>query len=173
MRSALCLIVLVACGGRQDQVNREREDFICRDRIASYVATRHLGGDELGVQMDCAETGPRIKRWRVDKTGARLEDARSLTPGEFDRVWREIAGTGWPNLTDCGNVTAGKHDPIYTFDVKDDQNTATFACQSREMPYPYDGIVNPMDSAAQKGRNQLGDDEPDDLKALETKAPKP
>ena len=173
MRSLPWLVVLAACGARQDQANREREDFTCRDRIASYVATRHLGADELGVQMDCAEAGPRIKRWRVDKTGTRLEDARSLTPGEFDRVWREIDGTGWQNLKDCGNGTADKHDPIYTFDVKDDQATATFACQSREMPYPYDGIVNPMDSAAQKDRKQLGDDEPDDLKALDNKAPRP
>jgi len=141
---------------------------MCHDRIASYVAVHHMAG-ELGVQMDCAEAGPRIKRWKTDRDGSREDDARSLTPGEFDRAWNEIDGTGWPNLKDCGNGTAGKQDPVYTFDIKDDQNQATFACQSREMPYPYDAIVNPLDSAAAAGRKQLGDDEPKELKELDKK----
>ena len=175
MRDALAvaswLVLLAACGARQDQANREREDFTCKDRIASYIATHHMAG-EIGVQMDCADSGPRIKRWKVDKDGARQEDSRSLTPGDFDRVWNQIEGTGWQNLKDCGNGTAGKQDPVYVFDIKDDQATATFSCQSREMPYPYDAIVNPMDQAAAAGKKQLGDDEPAELKELDKKKPK-
>jgi hypothetical protein len=162
-------IGLAGCGGGQrEQVARERQSFHCRDRRASYVVNHHMAGDEIGVQIDCAE-GPRIKRWRSDKTGNRQEDARSLTPGEFDQVWREIDGTGWANLRDCENGTAGRLDPIYTFDIKDDQNKASFQCQSQTMPYPYHDIVDPLDLAAQQGRRQLGDDEPKEMKALDKK----
>lgn len=159
------------CGaGAREQAQREAQDFRCRDRSVGYTATGHIAGQEIGVQMDCAEAGPRLKRWKIDKGGGRVEDARSLTPGEFDRIWRDIAGTGWENLKDCTTGTLGKQDPIYKFDVRDDQNQASFSCQSTTLPFPYNGIADPLDVAAQRGRGQLGDDEPADLKALEQKA---
>jgi hypothetical protein len=162
-----------ACGGAQrDQVAREAQPFDCRNRIASYVVAHHMAGDELGVQIDCAQAGPRIQRWRTDIAGNRDEDAHGLTPGEFDKIWKEIDGTGWPNLHDCGNGTAGKQDPIYMFDIKDDQNKASFQCQSQSMPYPYNDIVDPLDLAAQDGRRQLGvgDDDPAAMKAAKPAA---
>lgn len=176
MRSALaglaCIFVsLGACGGaRREQIERETQVFSCRDRRASYLVAHHMAGDEIGVQIDCAEGGPRIQRWRTDKAGNRQDDAHSLTPGEFDKVWKEIDGTGWTNLRDCTNGTGGKLDPIYTFDIKDDQNQASFQCQSQSMPYPYNDIVDPLDLAAQAGRHQLGDDEPAEMKVLDKKA---
>jgi hypothetical protein len=178
MRSALAIAAclelagagLAACGGaRREQIEREAQRFDCRGRRASYTVAHHLAADEIGVQIDCADAGPRIKRWRTDKAGKRLEDARGLTPGEFDKVWREIDGTGWPYLHDCGNGTGGRLDPIYLFDIKDDQNRASFQCQSQSMPYPYNDIVDPLDLAAQVGRRQLGDDEPAEIKALDRK----
>jgi hypothetical protein len=84
-------------------------------------------------------------------------------------VWREVSGTGWENLKDCTTGTLGKQDTVYTFDVKDDQNQATFQCQTTTLPFPYNGLVDPLDMAAQRGRGQLGDDEPGDLKELEKK----
>src|SRR5262249_39041208 len=113
--------------------------------------------------------GPRIKRWKVSKTGERKEDTRGLAPGEFDKVWNEIDGTGWPNLRDCANGSLGKRDPVYVFDVKDDQNQQTFQCQTIEVPYPYFAIPNAPDPAAHQGRKQLGDDGPADAKALDKK----
>ena len=89
-----------------------------------------------------------------------------MTPGEFDKVWREVDGTGWPNLRDCTNGSLEKRDPVYVFDIKDDTNTASFSCQTREVPYPYFDITNALDLAASQGRTQLGDDEPADAKAL-------
>jgi hypothetical protein len=165
-----CLISsgLGACGGAQRQADAEQQQFECRDRVVSYVATHHLAG-EVGVQMDCVEAGPRLKRWRVDKQGTREEDTRGMTPGEFDKVWREIDGSGWAFLKDCENGTLGKHDPVFVFDVKDDEQKGTFQCQSTSMPYPYNTIVDPLDAAAHKGRKQLGDPEPDDLKQFEKK----
>ena len=168
---AAAACVAGACGGgARELAQREAQDFECRDRIVSYTATGHIGGDELGVQMDCAAAGPRIKRWKTDRTGNRIDDARSLAPSEFDRVWREIAGTGWENLKDCTTGTLGKQDPVYVFDIKDDQNQATFQCQSTTLPFPYNGIADPLDVAAQRGRGQLGDEEPAELKALDQKA---
>jgi len=164
-----------ACGGAQrDQVVREAQPFDCRNRIASYVVAHHMAGDELGVQIDCAQAGPRIQRWRTDIAGNRDEDAHGLSPGEFDKIWKEIDGTGWPNLHDCSNGTTGKQDPIYMFDIKDDQNKASFQCQSQSMPYPYNDIVDPLDLAAQDGRRQLGgggDDEPAAMKPARPATP--
>jgi len=131
-----------------------------------------MGGDEVGVQMDCAEKGPRIKRWKMDKQGHRIEDEHPMSPVEFDNLWRDIDGTGWPNLHDCGNGTGGKQDPVYTFDIKDDTNKASFSCQSQTMPYPYNTIVDPLDFASQRNGKQLGDDEPGVLKDMDKKKPK-
>ena len=170
MRSALVLVLLAtACGGRQKQATDEQQRFECKERYVSYIATNHLGGGELGVQLDCAEVGPRVKRWRIDRDGNRLEDARSMTPAEFDETWKAVDGSGWAYLKDCSNGTAGKHDPIYVFDVKDDEQKSTFQCQSQSMPYPYNTIVDPLDVAAQQGRKQLGDPEPADLKKYDKK----
>jgi hypothetical protein len=165
----LLLLVLVACGpSRQQTARAEQQDFQCKDRLVSYVVSGHIGASELGVQMDCSE-GPRIKRWKVDKQGKRLDDTRAMSPAEFERVWREIDGSGWVYLKDCANGTGGKQDPIYVFDIKDDSNKVSFQCQSTSMPYPYNGLVDPLDVAAHQGRGQLGDDEPDDMKALDKK----
>jgi hypothetical protein len=161
-------VAAAGCGASaREQARREAQDFRCRDRAISYTATRHIAGDEIGIQMDCASAGPRIVRWKMDRTGNRIEDKQSLTPNEFDRVWREIAGTGWENLKDCTTGSLGKQDPVYSFDIKDDQNQAAFQCQSKVLPFPYNGLVDPLDMAAQKGRSQLGDEEPADLKQLE------
>lgn len=173
MRNAALLGLLVAlalagCGARQRQATDEAQDFTCKDRLVSYVVSHHMGGDEVGVQMDCSK-GPAIKRWKTDKKGTRIDDARSLTPREFDKVWSELSGSGWENLKDCGNGTGGDRDPVYVFDIKDDQNKASFQCQSQSMPYPYNTIVDPLDVAAQSGRGQLGDPEDAELKKLDKK----
>lgn len=165
-RAALFVVVVVAgCGGRQKQANAEMQSFACRDRFAIYTAQQHLGG-ELGVQLDCADAGPRLQRWRVARDGTRVEDARGMTPGEFDDVWDQIDATGWQNLKDCANG-GGDKEPTYQFRMMDDQAQSSFACQATTQPFPYNTIVDALDMAAAQGRKQLGDDEPADLKALD------
>ncbi len=166
------LACAAACGGAAPgtMTSHEIAAFDCRKRTARYVATHHMSGGELGVQIDCAEDGPRIKRWRVDSAGTRQEDAHSLSPGEFDTVWREIEGTGWRYLRNCTNGTPGKRTPIYAFEIRDDQNHASFVCQSQSMPYPYNDIVDPLDLAAQDGRRELGEPGGDDDQATTAKA---
>lgn len=169
MKWVIFVAAVAACGGRQHQADQEARDFDCRDRSASYIATGHIAADELGVQLDCATAGPRILRWKVDKTGHRIDDERALSPADFDRTWREIDGTGWPGMIDCTNGSMEKNDPVYVFDIKDDTNQASFSCQTREVPYPYNDITDALDLMAAQGRGQLGDDEPDDAKALDHK----
>jgi hypothetical protein len=158
MRSAL-LVALVACGGGQHAaaVSHDSQAFDCRERTVSYTVTHGISADELGVQLDCSD-GPKIKRWKVDRKGKRLEDSRVLSAGEFEDIWKQVDGTGWTNLHDCTNGTGAKSDPIFTFDIKDDQNKASFACQARTMPYPYNDFVDPLDAAAAQGKAQLGDE---------------
>ena len=167
------LLALAACGGHpHKEVASDEPKFQCKERIVSYIAAHHMGGSEIGVQMDCAAKGPRILRWRTDKAGTRQEDSRSMTPAEFESVWGQIDGTGWPNLKDCTNGVGGKDAPVYQFDVKDDQNTASFSCQTKQVPYPYNNLSDSLDMAAQHGKGQLGDDEPQEMKDLDKKKPK-
>lgn len=165
----LIAIAMTACGGAQRRADQDAIDFRCRDRSASYVASKHIGGDEVGVQMDCEESGPRVKRWRVDKNGKRTEDAQSVSPVAFDRAWKEIDGTGWAYLKDCTNGSLDARDPVYVFDIKDDQQKASFQCQTREVPYPYNDIADPLDMLAAQSGKPLVDDEPADAKALDHK----
>lgn len=169
MRLGWLFLALVACSGAQRRAYDEQQQFDCRERMASYIATKHIGGDEIGVLIDCEEAGPRVKRWRTDKSGERIADERAITPGEFDKAWKEIDGTGWGYLKDCTSGSLDKRDPVYVFDVKDDQQTATFQCQTRVVPYPYNDIADVLDLLASRGRKQLGDDEPAEAKALEHK----
>jgi hypothetical protein len=157
MRPSLVLAASIAtsvacasCGGNQKHASDE-DQFACRDRSASYLATKTMAGDEIGVQIDCAQAGPRITRWHTDKTGKRDEDTHVLSPGQFDKIWSEIDGTGWPNMHDCENGDGGKRDPVYVFNIQDDTNKASFSCQTRVMPYPYNDITDPLDLAAQQG----------------------
>ena len=164
----LAAIVLAGCGGAAHTQTREAVDFDCKQRMASYSTAHHMSGDEIGVQIDCAN-GPHIKRWKTDKGGKRLEDGHAISGGEFEELWQQIEGTGWRNMFDCANGSGNKRDPIYQFDIKDETDHKQFTCQSAQMPYPYNDLVDPLDLAAQQGGKQLGDDEPDDAKALDKK----
>lgn len=169
MNRVVLLGALAACGGTAKQVQREQQPFDCKDRTASYVVVGDISGDERGVQIDCAEAGPRVKRWKTDKDGTRQEDAHNITPGQFEATWTQVAGTGWENLKDCTNGSLEKRDPVYQFDIKDDENTSSFSCQTREVPYPYFDITNALDQIAMSSGKQLGDDEPADMKELDKK----
>jgi hypothetical protein len=162
-RSALLLTAglgLGACAHTKAKEAVDVTNFSCRGRAVSYVVNGHISGDELGVQLDCDQAaGPRLLRWKVDRAGTRLDDARGVSGGEFDKLWSEVEAIGWRYLKDC-KAGGGKSDPRYTFDVRDESDKVTFTCQARAVPYPYDGIVNPLDRAAAEGRAELGDGDP-------------
>ena len=141
------ITLIAACGGKQHGGGTEDLSmFQCKERAAEYIVVGGMAGEELGVALDCAEAGPRVRRWKVAHDGTRDDASRSLTPGEFDDYWGRINSVGWANLTDCGK--AAKGDPVYTFDVKDQNNTASFSCSGRgELPFPYNALVNELDQA--------------------------
>jgi hypothetical protein len=142
------------CGGARGGGQGDGDDFDCRDRSASYVVVGSLAGAEVGVAMDCAERGPRLRRWVVARADDRDERARSMTPREFEDIWARIEGAGWRFLEDCDSGAAPT-DPIYTFDVKDWNGTVSFACAGRgALPFPYGGLVDELDQAAASMRDR-------------------
>ena len=151
-------IVMAGCSGRQSQADRERQSFDCGDRLATYVAKKPFGASERGVALDCEEAGPRLKRWLVTDEGTRAEEARGMTPGEFDALWKKVDGVGWRDLKDC--PTGDDKEPIFTFSFRDWTGKNGFTCQALRPPYPYYTIVDELDMAAHKGRPQLAPDEP-------------
>ena len=156
------LVAAAGCGGGARGTRGDGDGFECRDRRASYLVSGSLAGEEVGVQMDCAERGPRLRRWVVGKGGDRDERARSMTPGEFDDIWSRIEGAGWRFLKDCDSGAAST-DPVYTFDVVDWNGSVSFACAGRgELPFPYGGIVDELDQAAASMRDRPGEPRDDD-----------
>jgi hypothetical protein len=148
-----------ACGGRQHTGAAESDRlFQCKGRSAEYIVVGGLGGDEVGVALDCADAGPRVRRWKVAQDGTREEGAKSMTPGEFDDVWARIEAAGWRNIQDCAQAAA-QGDPVYTFDVKNDDDKASFSCSGRgQLPFPWGSLVDELDQAAARVSGHAHDD---------------
>ncbi|MEZ4401790.1 MAG: hypothetical protein R3B06_17310 [Kofleriaceae bacterium] len=162
---AIAAVVVVGCGNPNRAELAANRQFDCRDRSASYVVVGSLVANELGVQLDCRDAGPRLLRWTVDRDGTRDEQTFSLGVREFDRLWDKIDGSGWHYLRDCDG-TGGAADPIYNFDVTDWNGTGSYACQTAgELPFPYNVVVDQLDLAAAEhapaaGSNRKADDDP-------------
>jgi hypothetical protein len=153
----------VACGGGQrGGGDEDRASFDCNDRMVGYVAHGTMAAPEVGVAVDCAERGPRLVRWRVESDGTRAEDARGMTTGEFDALWRKIEGTGWRDLGDCN--ASGFDAPTYMFSFRTAEQASSCECQHTEPPYPYHAILRELDALAARGK-QLGPDDiaPDEI----------
>jgi hypothetical protein len=147
-----------ACGGRQHAAAESDRLFQCKGRSAEYIVVGGIGGDEVGVALDCADAGPRVRRWKVAQDGTREEGAKSLTPGEFDDVWARIEAAGWRNIQDCPQAAA-QGDPAYSFDVKNDDDKASFSCSGRgQLPFPWGSLVDELDQAAARVTGHAHDD---------------
>ncbi|HVV87031.1 MAG TPA: hypothetical protein VHE35_28525 [Kofleriaceae bacterium] len=149
------------CGNPNARQLHDNAEFRCHDRYAAYTVVGSLAGTEAGVQMDCAEAGPRIVKWTTDNQGNRSEQQASLGVHEFDRLWEQIDATGWRNLKDCTG-TGGPSDPVYDIEVKDWNHHTTVECtQAGALPFPYNTIVDPLDlrAAAIGGPEAKGSDD--------------
>jgi len=147
-----------ACGAHQHRTTEDDRLFACKDRSAEYIVVGGIGGDEVGVALDCSDAGPRVRRWKVGQDGTREENAKSLTPGEFDDLWAKIEATGWKNIQDCAQPAA-QGDPVYTFDVKNEDDKASFSCSGRgELPFPWGSLVDELDQAAAQVTGHAHDD---------------
>lgn len=163
LAAALVLGVAAAagCANPNAQRLRDNREFECRDRSAAYTLLGSLAGAEVGVQMDCAEAGPRIMRWTVSRDGVRDERQASMGVKEFDRIWARIDATGWRNLKDCTG-TGGPSDPVYDIEVKDWQRQNAFTCVNEgPLPHGYYAVVQELDlrAAAIGGPEPRGTDE--------------
>ncbi len=158
-------LALVACANPNRAELEANRDFDCRDRSASYLAVGSMVAPEAGVQLDCREAGPRLRRWTVSADGTRDEAARSMTVRQFEALWAKIDGVGWRFLKDCVG-TGGDDDPTYSFEVVDWNGAGAFACQHRgPLPHPYFVIVDQLDLAAAEfittpTSNRKGPDDP-------------
>ena len=148
----LCLaltlaLALPACGGGQKQPSDNGDkSFDCDARRIAYIATNHFAGPEVGVVVDCAERGPRIKRWVViDEDGGKSTNEHSLTTAEFEDLWEKVDSTGWRNLTDCDNPEMVEGDPLYRFGIKQQDDATSLTCGGKTLPFPYDRLTNELD----------------------------
>ena len=142
---------LGACGGRQHTHAAAGGDsnFECLQRSSEYMVVGGFAAAEAGVSMLCDEGRPRIVKWTADESGHRTKVTHALTGAEFDEVWGKIDATGWRFLgKKCPNPGAGKKDPIYTIDVGDAKTRVDLTCVGKELPFPYDRLVNELDLRA-------------------------
>ena len=143
--------LLAGCGGQQGRRGGGGGDdeFTCYSRRAEYMVVGAFVAPEAGVSMLCDGERPRIVTWRVDASGERNERTHQLSPAQFDATWEQIDSTGWRYLEKtCNNPEQVKGDPIYTIDVGDDGTSNSFTCTGKELPFPYDRLVNELDLRA-------------------------
>jgi hypothetical protein len=145
------LLGQVGCGGSQKgaAASSDDQEFQCKNRRIAYIVTGSFAGPEVGVVVDCAERGPRIMKWVVlSEQGDRQTMEHSLTSAEFDDLWKRIESTGWRNLGDCDNPDAVEGDPEYKIGVQDDVMNKSMACTGKELPFPFNRMVNELDLKA-------------------------
>ena len=141
-------LALAACGGKQDNhVPSTWANFDCKDRKVSYFVVGGMAAQEAGVQVDCSTQGPRVLRWLVEKDGTRTEDSTNISPGEFEDLWKRIEGVGWRHLGDCA-PDEGKDIPVYTFEVADWQDRASFECDALRPEFPWITVIDELDAQA-------------------------
>ncbi|HLU67041.1 MAG TPA: hypothetical protein VKZ63_12235 [Kofleriaceae bacterium] len=141
----------LACGGQQRARGGGGASgtFECFSRRAEYMVVGAFVAPEAGVSMLCDGDRPRLVVWRVDASGQRSEESHELTEQQFESTWEQIDSTGWRYLDrTCDNPQALKGDPIYTIDLADDRTTASLTCTGKELPFPYDRLVNELDLRA-------------------------
>jgi hypothetical protein len=157
--AALLIGAVPACKKNEaDTIPSTWANFECRNRQASYYVQGGMRAEEAGVKIDC-ESGPKVTRWLEDK-GNRVEDSTSMTPGEFEDVWKRIDGVGWRHLKDCTPDVGDQAIPIYTFDIAKDDETATFQCEALTPEFPWGSLIQELDQLAatiqgDKGKAQV------------------
>jgi hypothetical protein len=145
------LAALAACGGPQKSAadSSGDRDFQCKERRIAYIVTGSFAGPEVGVVVDCAERGPRIMKWQViGVAGDKKTMESSLSEGEFQELWQRVESTGWRHLGNCDNPEAVEGDPRYKIGIADESQSVSLECDGKELPFPYDRIVNELDLKA-------------------------
>lgn len=158
--------LLAACGSSTPRRRPagSSEEFECRGRRAEYMVVGGFVAPEAGVSMVCDNDRPMLTVWRVDQGESRSERDHALSAGQFEDTWEKIDSTGWRYLDkECPGSTASRKpkkgrspDPLYTIDVGDHATSSSFTCGTKELPFPYNQLVNELDLLA-AGFSQSGD----------------
>lgn len=153
MRSAATLALaagVLACGGASKRAggHGDLSQFDCNDRLIEYSVTGGFVAHEAGIRMECVGERPRLTRWTRDKDGEREPKTVQLSGEQFDATWEKIEAAGWRFLArECdGSGVSG--DPRYLIEVADSGASVALICQRKELPFPYDRLVNELDLRA-------------------------
>jgi hypothetical protein len=166
-RGLLLVAALAAACGSSTPRRRaagSSEEFECLGRRAEYMVVGGFVAPEAGISMVCDNDRPMLTVWRVDQGGSRSEHDHPLSPGQFDDTWEKVDSTGWRYLDkECPGSTASSKpkkgraaDPLYTIDVSASKVSSSFVCGAKELPFPYNQLVNELDLLA-AGFDQAGD----------------
>jgi hypothetical protein len=158
-RNLLALALAAALGGgacasggsRQQRRGDDDElyEFRCLDRRAEYILVGGFVAAELGVIVECEGNRATLTKWALDPdSGERDAATHDLTGAEFDEIWQSFDDAGWKNLSDCQNPTARDGDQVYTFELSDGDTRVALSCPGKELPFPFDRLVNAFDLLA-------------------------
>lgn len=146
------LALAAGCGGgaknTQTDDDDEIEQFKCNGRRGEYLVVGGFVAAELGIRIECEGDHPILTKWTVDDDGERDESEHVIGRANFNEIWRAFEDAGWRNLADCMNTAAKDDDQVYTFEVRNDDAQVTFVCQGKQLPFPFDRLVNALDVAA-------------------------
>jgi hypothetical protein len=176
-RAALLALVVAAtsCGGTQRGARASGGDegaaepsFSCHGRRAEYMVVGGFAAAESGVSVVCDNDRPHVIKWQSESVGGQRQESNLKLSGEqFEGFWEKIDATGWRNVPEQCSASGprkakGKKksapstpaEPIYTIDVSEGKMSKSFTCAGKELPFPYDRLVNELDLRA----NGFGDD---------------
>ncbi len=153
----LLALLLAACpggGAAKRSTTVTDDDFKCNGRRAEYAVagglmSRQQSGlvePNVGVVVTCVGS-LHLEKWRLLDNG-RKSASHSLTEGEFEEFWGQIEDVGWRNLTDCNNPNAAPDDPVFEFNIADDDSSVQLTCAGKELPFPFDRLRNLFDTTA-------------------------
>lgn len=148
--SLLALVLVAAgCGGGQEQVAtaESSEGFRCKERVVEYVVAGGFAAEKLGITIACSDAGASLVKWRMSD-GDETRSQHALAISEFEALWERIESTGWRQLVSCDNPAAAEGDPVYAFHVSDHSHEARVTCAGKQLPFPYDRLVNELDLKA-------------------------
>lgn len=150
--AALAVALLAGgCGGSQAGARADRglDDFSCDQRRIEYLVAGGFVADEAGVSVECSNDDPRITKWHLGGGGERVSATNQLSADQFEALWSKVDSTGWRHLDEeCHNPGAAEGDPVYSIEVVDHSTRRSYTCTGKELPFPYDRLVNELDLRA-------------------------
>jgi hypothetical protein len=148
MRISLLVVALAACGPKAAARDPRPVDFKCNGRSASYNAVGTLMYQQVDITLSCERDLPKVVQTFLSDEGTEQVRSGVIPVSSWEQSWSNFTNAGWRNLQDCVNPSAGAREPLYTFSVADSDYQNTFTCQGNSLPFPYDTLLQALDSAA-------------------------